>query len=62
MLLHRQYLVENGKERTAHHNYHKVFMLVLEKENILPATGCNYINHNKKNGGSRRNNLARMEQ
>ena len=58
MLLHRQRLVENGKERTAHHNYHKVFMLVLEKENILPDAGHDYINHSEKIGGSERNSLA----
>ena len=60
MLLHRQRLVENGKERTAHHNYHKVFMLVLEKENILPDAGHDYINHSEKIGGSERNSLARV--
>ena len=60
MLLHRQRYVENGKERTAHHNYHKVFMLVLEKENILPNAGHNYINHSKKNGGSGRNSVLRV--
>ena len=45
MLLHRQRFVEDGKERTAHHNYHNVFMLVLEKENILPDADHDYINH-----------------
>ena len=60
MLLHRQRLVKNRKERTAHHNYHKVFMLVLEKENILPDAGHDYINHSKKIGGSERNSLARV--
>ena len=53
-------MVENGKERTAHHNYHKVFMLVLEKENILPDAGHDYINHSEKIGGSKRNSLARV--
>ena len=53
-------MVENGKERTAHHNYHKVFMLVLEKENILPDAGHDYINHSEKIGGSERNSLARV--
>ena len=60
MLLHRQRLVENGKERTAHHNYHKVFMLELEKENILPDAGHDYINHSEKIGGSGRNSLVRV--
>ena len=60
MLLHRQCLVENGKERTAHHNYHKVFMLELEKENILPDAGHDYINHSEKIGGSKRNSLVRV--
>ena len=60
MLLHRQRLFENKKERTAHHNYHKVFMLILEKENILPDAGQNYINHSEKIGGSERNSLARV--
>ena len=60
MLLHRQRLVENGKERMAHQNYHEVFMLVLEKENILPDAGHDYINHSEKIGGSGRNILARV--
>ena len=58
MLLHRKGLVKNGKEQTAHHNYHKVFMLVLEKENILPDAGHDYINHSEKIGGSESNSLA----
>ena len=60
MLMSRQRLVENRKERTAHHNYHNVFMLVLEKENILPEAGHDYINHSEKIGGSERNSLARV--
>ena len=58
MLFHRQFLVENGKERTDHHKHHKIFMLVLEKENILPDAGHDYINHSEKIGGSERNSLA----
>ena len=53
-------MVDNGKERMAHHNYHKVFMLELEKENILPDAGHYYINHSKKIRGSERNSLARV--
>ena len=38
----------------AHHKYHKVFLLVLNKENILSAADPNYINYSKKSKGSRR--------
>ena len=60
MILHMQRLDENGKERTANHNYHKVFMLDLEKENILPDAGHDYNNHSEKIKGSERNSLARV--